>query len=223
MVTDPSRHARLIDGLAQDLKPVRPLPSPLYRAMAWIALLLAATAALAVFGDAQGLRQRIVLVPAVGWAMLGSGLTAILAAIAAFLSSVPGRNQRWGLLPLPALLLWITTSGLGCLGAAAAESGQPVSLRLAMRECLPFLLMVSIPFSALLFAMLRRGFPPRPGRTAALAGMAAAAGAATLLNFVHPFEVAAIDLLVHGTAVAGIVLVSRIAGRRWLSGLSSGA
>jgi hypothetical protein len=218
MAADSSNHARLIDSLAEALRPVVPLPAPWRRAAAWMVLLAVAAILLAVLGDVAALRRRIELAPDVGWAMLGSAVTAVLAAVAAFQSSVPGRPARWNLLPLPGLVLWVASSGLGCLEGSAEELGQPATLRTAVRECLPFLLLASLPLLALLLFMLRRGFPASPARTAALAGLAAAAGAATLLNFVHPFDVAAIDLLVHGVVVAGIVVTSRSLGPRLLGG-----
>lgn len=218
MVTNLSKQARLIDSLVQGLRPVQRLVSPWRRATQWIALLAAAVILLAGLSDVHALAQRIAGTPELGWAMLGSGLTAVLAAVAAFQTSVPGRAARWNLLPLPAVLLWVTTSSLGCLGTSVDGAGQPASLRSALRECLPFLLLVSLPLCAALMIMLRRGFPERPAHTAALAGLAAAAGAATLLNFFHPFDVAAIDLLVHGLAVTGIIVVNRSLGQRWLGG-----
>jgi hypothetical protein len=218
MAVDSSDHERLIDGLVQNLRPVRPLASPGRRAAAWIGLLAAVATVMAGLSDISALGQRIAAVPDVGWAMLGSGLTAVLAAVAAFQTSVPGRAARWNLLPLPALLLWVASSGLGCLSAAADGIGQPASLHSALRECLPFLLLVSLPLLAVLLFMLRQGFPTQPAHTAAQAGLAAAAGAATLLNFFHPFDVAAIDLTVHGVAVIGIAVASRAFGQRFLSG-----
>jgi hypothetical protein len=217
-MTDDSPHARLIDSLALELRPIRRLHSPWLRAAVWILLFAIAIAVLAGFGDLRGLQHRISMVPDVGWAMLGAGLTAALAAIAAFQSSVPGRAAGWNFLPLPALVLWTASSGLGCFEAAADELGHPASLRSALRECLPFILLTSLPLLAALFVMLRRGYPPSPPQTAALAGLAAAAGAATLLNFFHPFDVAAIDLLVHGLIVAVIVMISGGFGRRVLHG-----
>jgi hypothetical protein len=220
MKSDPSDHGRLIDGLAQDLRPVMRLAPPGRRAGMWIALLTAVAIVLAELGDVSALGQRIAAVPDVGWAMLGSGLTAVLAAIAAFQTSVPGRATLWNLLPLPALLFWVASSGLGCLSAAAGGIGKPASLYSALEECLPFLLLVSLPLLAVLLFMLRRGFPPQPAHTAAQSGLAAAAGAATLLNFFHPFDVAAIDLTVHGLAVVGIAVLSRAFGQRFLGGQS---
>jgi hypothetical protein len=61
--------------------------------------------------------------------------------------------------------------------------------------------------------MLWCGYPLDPGLTAAIGGLAVAAAAATLLNFFHPYDAAATDLLVHAVAVAMV-----IAGIRALSG-----
>jgi hypothetical protein len=167
MAVDPFDHERLIDDLAQDLRPVRPLMSPGRRAGMWIGLLAAVAIVMAALSDVSALGQRIAAVPNVGGAMLGSGLTAVLAAIAAFQTSVPGRATLWNLLPLPALLFWVASSGLGCLSAAAGGIGRPATLHSALNECLPFLLLVSLPLLAVLLFMLRRGFPPQPAHRGA--------------------------------------------------------
>ena len=73
------------------------------------------------------------------------------------------------------------------------------------RDCLIFIVGLSVPLSALLIIMLRRGCPLQPGLTAATAGLAAAAAAATLLNFFHPFDAAATDLAVHVLAVSLVI------------------
>ena len=76
------------------------------------------------------------------------------------------------------------------------------------RDCLVFIVALSVPLSALLFVMLRRAYPLYLGLTAAIAGLAVAAAAATLLNFFHPYDAAATDLAVHAVAVAIIIAVS---------------
>jgi hypothetical protein len=81
-------------------------------------------------------------------------------------------------------------------------------------ECLAIIVALSVPFSFLMFAMLREAFSLLPGLTATIAGLAVAAASATLLNLFHPFDAAAIDLLVHAFAVALVVVVSRAYGRR---------
>ena len=76
------------------------------------------------------------------------------------------------------------------------------------RACLAFICGVSGPLSVLLAEMLRRGYPVRPNLNAATAGLAAAAAAATLLNFFHLFDAAATDLVV----LANRVLAGRAFG-----------
>ena len=81
-------------------------------------------------------------------------------------------------------------------------------------ECLAIIVALSVPFSLLMFAMLREAFSLLPGLTATIAGLAVAAASATVLNLFHPFDAAVVDLLVHALAVALVVVVSRIYGRR---------
>lgn len=209
-MTSFTRHARLIDSLVEGLGPVRRLPHPGLRALGWVAFVVLSGLLLARSSDLAGLRDRIAATPEIGIAMLGSAITAALAAWAALQSTVPGHGRQWGLLPLPGLLLWAGASGLGCLGQTTSGS---LSFRTAMGECLPFVVLVSLPISAVLILMLRRGYATRPGQVGVLAGLAAAAAAATLLNLFHPFDVAAMDLLAHALAVVLVCCAGWACGR----------
>lgn len=209
-----SEHDRLIASLTADLQPVRCLPSPGIMALLWIGLVVATGAALASIADLPALWHRLTAMPDMWLAVLGSIGTSVLAAIAAFQLSMPDRSRAWALLPAPALLLWIGASGMGCLRSTLV-GGTHVADLAETRDCLVFIVGFSIPLSAALFLMLRRGYPLQPGLTAALAGLAAAAAAATLLNFFHPYDAAALDLVVHATAVTLVVLASRAFG--WLA------
>jgi hypothetical protein len=79
-----------------------------------------------------------------------------------------------------------------------------------------FIIGFSLPLSLVLIAMLRRGFSLRPNLTAVVGGLACASAAATLLNFVHPYDAAATDLTVHTLAVTIVVLANTIFGSRIL-------
>jgi hypothetical protein len=81
---------------------------------------------------------------------------------------------------------------------------------------LAFILGLSAPLSALLVLMLRRAATLQPGLTAAMAGLASAAAAATLLTVVHPFDASAVDLAVHVGAVLAVVAANRAWGGRLL-------
>jgi hypothetical protein len=203
----------LIQNLASDLRPVRRLAPPALRALGWLAAVGALAMALACFSDLGAMLRRLTAAPDMWLAVAGSTLTAILAAIAAFETSLPDRKPAWALLPAPGLLLWVGASGLGCLRSWLLPGKHSADL-VEARDCLVFILGVSLPLSILLVLMLRRGYPLRPNLTAATGGLAAAAAAATLLNFFHPYDAAATDLVVHAGAVVLVVLAGRaLSGR----------
>lgn len=211
-----SAHERLIDDLAANLVPVRRLRPPTVRALGWLAVVAATAVVLALIADLPSLGRRLTAVPDMWLAVAGSAGTAILAAFAVFQLSLPDAPRAWAILPLPAALLWIVASGVGCLrawllpGTHAAELGET-------RDCLIFIVGLSVPLSGLLIVMLRRACPLQPGLTAVIAGLAAAAAAATLLNFFHPFDAAATDLAVHVAAVGLVIAANRALSGRLLA------
>jgi hypothetical protein len=208
-------HERLIGNLASDLHPVRPLRPPVLRALIWLGFVAALGVALSLIADLTSVAHRLTAAFDLELALAGSVATAILAAIAAFQLSLPDRSRAWAWLPLPAALLWIGASGMGCLRTWLVPDTHAALLD-ESRDCLLFILAVSAPLSALLFVMLRRAYSLQPGLTAALAGLASASAAAALLNLFHPFDAAASDLAVHAFAVAVVVLATRSLGIRAL-------
>jgi hypothetical protein len=212
----PFAHERIIHALAADLAPVRRLRPPGWRALIWLASVAAVAVVMAMISNLPAVVARLMAAPDMWLAAIGSTLTMVLATLAAFELSVPDRNPRWALLPLPAALLWLGASGAGCLRAWLVPGTHAADLGEA-KDCLVFILLFSVPLSVLLLVMLRRAYPLRPGLAAALAGLAAAAAAATLLNFFHPYDATATDLSVHAFAVAFVVLANRIIGGRALA------
>jgi len=208
-----SPHDRLIGELAGSLRPVRRLPSPLLRAAIWLAAVAALAVGFGCFADLNAVWQRVTAAPDLWLAVIGSTLTAIFAAVAAFELSLPDASRRWAALPLPAALLWIGASGFGCLRVWIVPQTHIADLSEA-RDCLIFIVALSVPLSLLLMAMLRRAFPLYPGLTATIAGLAVAAAAASLLNLFHPYDAAATDLAVHAAAVALVVGANRALGGR---------
>ena len=210
-----SGHERLISDLVTDLIPVRRLRSPSVRALAWLAVVAATAIALALIADLPALGRRLIAAPDMWLAVIGSAATAILAAFAAFQLCLPDARRAWALLPLPAALLWIVASGVGCLRAWFVPGTHAADLSEA-RDCLIFIVALSAPLSALLILMLRRACPLNPRLTALTAGLASAAAAATLLNFFHPFDAAATDLAVHVFAVALVIVANQAFSGRLL-------
>ncbi|MBE7220834.1 MAG: DUF1109 family protein [Caulobacteraceae bacterium] len=220
-MTDASTDA-FIDGLAGELRPVRRLWTPGRRAAAWIVAVAALAAALASVSDLSDLAHRLTAVPDMGLAVLGSSSTAVLGAVAVFRLCLPDGPPRWALLPLPGLALWIAGTTMGCFRSWLIPGLEPATLMEA-RTCFGFIVLLSVPLSAMTILMVRRGYPLRPNLAAAVGGLAVAAAAATLLNFFHPYDVGVTDIAVHVVAIGLVILVNRVVGGRLLVPAGRGA
>ena len=201
----------LIAALAADLRPVRRLRKPAWRALGWLGAVAALGVALSFVADMGAVRARLEIAPDLRWATIGAAVTAVCAALAAFQMSVPGRSVWWMALPVPAAALWLGASGLGCLRGWGLPGLEPETMGGAM-GCATFIVLVSLPLSGLLLLMVRRACPLWPGRIAALGGLAAAAAAAALLTLFHPHDASAVDVVMHVLAVGVVVMVSRGVG-----------
>lgn len=212
------RTEALVAALAGQARPVAPLAPPLRRA-ALTLLPIGAGGALLVLlaGDARGMmarysgREALMAVE-----MTAMAATALLAVLGAFALSVPGASRRWLLAPVPTFLVWIASSGVGCyadlprLGLGRLPPGETP-------ECLLFLLAASLPIGGLMLWRLSRARPIEPLPVALLGGLGAAALAALLLQFFHPFGLTLVDLGVHFAAVILIVAIAALSRRRTLA------
>lgn len=202
----------LIDELCAGLKPVRRLRRPLLRAALWLLLAATIVAFLAAF---HGTRTDLALLlrsPAFTAALAGSLLTGALAAIAAFQLSLPDRSRLWLLLPVPALVLWLSTIGYGCLTDWVSLSPGGVRLGSTL-ECFATLLLVSLPTAALLFAMLRQTAWLDPTPVAMSAGLAVGGVAASAMSLLHDLDATVMVLGWTLGATALIVAMGGIFGR----------
>jgi hypothetical protein len=200
----------LIERLAGDLRPVRRLARPMWRAALWLGLALLIGLGLATGVDPAAVAARIGAMPDMWLSVLGSLATAVTAAIAALMLALPDRDGRWALLPLPPAALWLVASGLGCLRRDAIGFLHPATLADATANCLPFILKMSavlaVPFGFLVW----RARPLRLGLVAWTGGLAVASAAASLLWLVHPFDASLADLLVHAAAIGLVMLLCRV-------------
>jgi hypothetical protein len=203
-------HDRLIRALGADLTPVSPAGRPEIQAAIWLSIVIAIGAVLARFSDIDASLSRLGSAPDMWIAACACAVTAMLAVIATFELSRPDRSPAWGLLPVPAAIIWIAASGIGCFRLLTTPETPPASMDEV--ECLVFILGFSIPLSILLIVMVRRGFSFWPHLTLAVGGLASAAASATLLNFFHPYDVAAVDIAVHATAVTLVIAANAFFG-----------
>ncbi|MBS2132217.1 DUF1109 domain-containing protein (plasmid) [Burkholderia thailandensis] len=197
--------SEVIDSLVADSTPVRPLHRPLWRATGWLTFAVLVLAALAV---AHGLRPDLSLklherVFATGIA--AAAATGILAAVGAFVASVPGRSLRWVLLPVPALLVWISTIGYGCLtnwvkiGPDGLSPGETA-------RCFATLVLTGVPLSLTLLIMLRHVARLAPAPVAMAGSVAVSAMTAVALSLYHPLD-ATVMILMWNIGLTVILLI----------------
>ncbi len=211
MITTPD----LIEALAANATPVRRLRPPLARAMLWLSVAALILALLAVSHGArpdlsQRLQQSTFVV-----SMLASLLTGILAAIAAFLVSLPDRSRGWLLLPLPALIVWISTIGYGCLTDWVNVDAGSLRMGEAAR-CFATLVLSSVPLSLLMFVMLRHSAPLRPMPVALTGSLAVAAMTASALSLFHEFDATIMILMWNLGTAALLVGLGALVGHKML-------
>ena len=180
MITTPD----LIDSLVSRADPVRPLRPPLVRSATWL-FLAGLVVALMVF--IHGVRPDLGLYlaqPRFAVSTAAALLTGIFAAVASFIVSVPGRSRYWLWLPVPALILWMSTVGYGCL--TSWVSLRPGELQIGDEaECFAALVLTGAPLSLSLCIMLRHAAHLSPTPVALSAGLAVAGLTATALSLFH--------------------------------------
>lgn len=192
----------LIASLAANATPVRRLRPPVFRAACW---LLLAAVILTLLAVSQGIRPDLVQRlrdPGFGASLAGSLLTGVLAAVAAFLLSLPDRSRLWLLLPVPALIVWLSNIGYQCLVDWIAIGPDGVGLGEAVR-CFATLVLTSLPLSLAMLVMLRYAAPLRPTAVALTGSLSVAAITATALSLFHAID-ATVMILMWNLGTAGL-------------------
>ena len=134
---------RLIGDLSADLKPVRRLAPPWLRTVYWLVAVLCLALVLIGIRIVFNWNGQPEVDPYVIPGALASGVTALLAAFAAFQLSLPDRSSAWALLPLPAFAVWVAINGLGCVASLAnpaVQNNVPLFI-----TCLTIINALSIP------------------------------------------------------------------------------
>jgi hypothetical protein len=194
---------KVIEQLATDLAPVRPLRSPGVRAVGWIAAAILYLAILTVMrpGFAIALDDGAVtflLIQAFGV------VAGVLAAIAAFGSVVPGLPNRAMPWALVATFGWLAT-----MSVAALSGYEAPAILSAQHEwmCVAVILVGGAPLVGVFWLMLRRGAPMSPLRT----GLLVALAVGLLANFAacisRPHVADLVTFVWHGGAMLALVLV----------------
>jgi hypothetical protein len=212
----------LIQALANAARPVRVIHPPLFRAGCWLLIALVVLILLAV---EHGLRSDIanqLRNPSFLIGTTASCVTGALAALSCLMASLPDRSRLWLLLPLPSLAVWMATLGYGCLtNWVSYDAG---SLRMgAAFQCFATVLLVSLPLSASIFAMLRHAARLRPALVVLAAGLAVAGMTSTAMSLLYRLDASILNLIWNLGTAALIVIIEAIVGRRFLTRMADSA
>ena len=193
----------LIERLVACATPVRRLRPPLVRAGRW---LLFAVLLVGVIGAAHGLRPDIfecVRQPRFVVAAFGALATGMLAAVASFRVSLPDASRLWLVLPSPALALWVSAIGYGCLTDWVSIGPDGIRLGEAVR-CFATLVLTSVPLSIAMLVMLSYAALLRSTEVSLVGGLAVAAVTSFALSLFHDLD-ATVTILVWNLGSAAIL------------------
>jgi hypothetical protein len=210
----------LIDTLVDCATPVRRLRAPFVRAARWLSF---ATLVLVVIAVSHGVRPDLLerlQQPVFVIGMLGALATGILAAIASFKVSLPESSRSWLLLPLPPLVLWVSTIGYGCLTDWVSMGPNGVRMGEATR-CFATLLLTSVPLSIAMLVMVRYAALLRPTAICMTGGLAVAAITSFALSLFHDLDATVMILLWNLGSAALIAGLAGVFGRPLLTWIAS--
>lgn len=207
----------LIDQLAGRASAVRPLSSPMKRTLTWLAVAAVLIAIMtAFFGLRANLSPAFLRTgPALQW--VGSVLTGIFAAYAAFQISVPGRSGSWAWLPILPAAMWLGGIGVGCLREFGLQGAAAFAFETHSGECARAIIAMSLPLVLVMVVMVRHAGVVRPAPTAMLAGLSAAALCSAGVSLFHAGENSLMVLVWHVGAVLALSLASVALGGRVFS------
>ena len=209
MITTPE----LIALLAANASPVRRLRPPLVRTGLW---LLLAAGVFVLLALSHGVRPDLVQraeQPVFVIGIVASLVTGVLAAIASFMISLPDRSRAWILLPVPALVVWVSTVSYGCLTNWVSVGPDGMRLGEAAR-CFATVLLTSLPLSLALYIMLRHAALIRPTAVTLTGSLAVAAMTATALSLFHDLDATVMVLMWNLGIAVMIVAVGGVLGAR---------
>lgn len=206
-------HDQLINQLSASAQPVRRVWPTAWRVAGWIALALPCGA----------LTSWVFHTRLTDWSQPGAlvALAALLLSLviagstlaAAFTLSIAGRKPvslRW---PLLMIGIWLALNLINLTSetppAGAARLGEGI-------HCYLFMLSASLPMMLMSVFTLQRTRSLYPARSLALSGCGSAFTASMLLSLCHDTHLHLIDFSMHLAAGITIMVLTVVAGRRWI-------
>lgn len=206
-------HDQLINQLSASAQPVQRVWPTAWRVAGWIALALPCGALTSWafhtrFTDWSQPGALIALI-----ALLLSFIIAGCSLAAAFTLSIAGRKPlslRW---PLLLAVAWLA---LNLINMSASTAPAGMNRFGEGIHCYLFMLSASLPMMLMSVIALQRTRSLYPARSLALSGCASAFTSSMLLSLCHDTHLHMIDFSMHLAAGITIVVLTVLAGRRWI-------
>lgn len=202
------RTEALIDELVADARPVRRLLPPIWRAALWLAFTLIVVAVVVALNNPRFGLDDVIARPRFALELAATLLTGITAAIACFQAALPDRSRRWLLLPLPPLMIWLSSLGLGCWmdWLRLGPNGLVVTESF---HCIEQIVAIGALPGAAMVILLRRAKPLAPTPVAICGALAVSALSSAGLSLFHRYDTTIMTLVWH---IAATVLLTGTAG-----------
>lgn len=204
--------AELIERLAGELRPVRPLASPWVRSAVWfagsLAYLVIVIPVTFPLTDAamKDVNSQFVV------EQIAALTISYTAAVAALGVTIPGRSPRLALLTALPVAIWLwSLTGRFVLGSATEHDGPLFAVGWA---CIPSFILASIGPAAALVLMIRRGAPLMPKTAMTLGGVAAAGIGSLGERLLHPADAGLTALVWEMSCVVLLVFAAWLVSKR---------
>jgi hypothetical protein len=206
------RHRDLVERLATELKPVRPLWSVRARLGLW--LLLEALVFAWVLTHTSNHFWRKLHAPAYSLEVVLFAAAAIFSARLALRAAIPGRRLRQGEIALSAGLM---LAGTALLMGQPMRTVYPLSQFIQVgTRCADHTFMFGVPPGVALWWAVRRGAPMRGSLTGLLIGGAAMLSSFAVMRLGCPIDERLHLITWHLMPVLAVAALSALAGTAWL-------
>jgi len=202
------RTEALIDELVADAQPVRRLLPPVWRAIAWLAFALVVVVIAVALNSPRLGWPELLARPRLALELVATALTGITAAFACFHAALPDRSRAWLLLPLPPLVIWLSSLGLGCWMDWVRLGPQGLVITESFHCIEQIVAIGALPGAAMIW-LLRRARPLAPTPVAICGALAVSALSSAGLSLFHRYDTTIMTLVWH---IAATILLTGTAG-----------
>ncbi|MBU6418753.1 MAG: DUF1109 family protein [Proteobacteria bacterium] len=202
--------------MAQDVAPVRRLPSPVALMARWLLVTLPVLAAVVLMMGPRADIAGLLMQPRF---MLAEGLAAATTVISAYAAFCAGRPDEpdWKLfMPVAAFLVWLAELGRQCFVLSVQTNGAALVLH-ADWLCVPAISITALIPAAAMVWLLRRSTSFRPAHACLCGTLAAAAAAEAVLPLFHAEDTMMMVLVWQMGSVALFTMLGALAVRLGLN------